>query len=54
MSSNATWGGWLAEQSAGRAAAGLVRALRPRAADDPALDLAGNDYLGLARDRGLA
>ena len=50
MSGNATWGGWLAEQSAGRAAAGLVRALRPRAADDPALDLAGNDYLGLARD----
>ncbi|MGH8960010.1 MAG: 8-amino-7-oxononanoate synthase [Jatrophihabitantaceae bacterium] len=33
-----------------REAAGLRRVLRPRAADDGVLDLAGNDYLGLARD----
>jgi 8-amino-7-oxononanoate synthase len=32
-----------------RAAAGLTRQLRSRAADDPIIDLAGNDYLGLAR-----
>ena len=32
-----------------RAAAGLTRQLRSRAADDPVIDLAGNDYLGLAR-----
>jgi 8-amino-7-oxononanoate synthase len=32
-----------------RAEAGLTRRLRPRAADDPIVDLAGNDYLGLAR-----
>jgi 8-amino-7-oxononanoate synthase len=31
-----------------RAEAGLTRTLRPRAADDPVVDLAGNDYLGLA------
>ena len=33
-----------------RTAAGLHRELRPRAADDDLLDLASNDYLGLARD----
>ena len=32
-----------------RTEAGLTRRLRPRAADDPIIDLAGNDYLGLAR-----
>jgi 8-amino-7-oxononanoate synthase len=32
-----------------RARAGLSRQLRPRAAADSAIDLAGNDYLGLAR-----
>ncbi|GAB1642309.1 8-amino-7-oxononanoate synthase [Krasilnikovia sp. MM14-A1259] len=32
-----------------RAKAGLTRELRPRAADDVVVDLAGNDYLGLAR-----
>jgi 8-amino-7-oxononanoate synthase len=32
-----------------RAEAGLTRRLRPRAADDPVVDLAGNDYLGLVR-----
>ncbi len=31
-----------------RAKAGLTRTLRPRAADDPVVDLAGNDYLGLS------
>jgi 8-amino-7-oxononanoate synthase len=40
---------WIAEESAVRAAAGLRRALRPRQADSPLLDLAGNDYLGLTR-----
>jgi 8-amino-7-oxononanoate synthase len=32
-----------------RAKAGLTRQLRPRAAGDEVVDLAGNDYLGLAR-----
>jgi len=32
-----------------RAKAGLTRELRPRGADDPVVDLAGNDYLGLSR-----
>jgi 8-amino-7-oxononanoate synthase len=42
---------WLAERAAARMAAGLRRALRPRpAGGDGLLDLAGNDYLGLARD----
>jgi 8-amino-7-oxononanoate synthase len=35
---------------AARDAAGLRRVLRPRAFDEDVLDLAGNDYLGLARD----
>lgn len=39
----------LADVEAARSAAGLRRQLRPRAADAPLLDLAGNDYLGLAR-----
>ena len=46
------WDEWLAAQAAARDAAGLQRTLRPRAADDPTVDLAGNDYLGLARDPG--
>ena len=33
-----------------RAASGMRRELRPRAADEDVLDLASNDYLGLARD----
>jgi 8-amino-7-oxononanoate synthase len=45
-----SWSAWLAEQAAARRASGLERALRPRAADDATVDLAGNDYLGLARD----
>ncbi|MFC8428607.1 8-amino-7-oxononanoate synthase [Streptomyces sp. NPDC057253] len=41
--------GWIDEQAAARRQAGLVRTLRPRPADSPLLDLASNDYLGLAR-----
>jgi 8-amino-7-oxononanoate synthase len=41
--------GWIAEQDRIRRAAGLRRELRPRPADSPLLDLAGNDYLGLTR-----
>ncbi|MFI2189544.1 8-amino-7-oxononanoate synthase, partial [Streptomyces sioyaensis] len=40
---------WLDEARDERRRAGLVRTLRPRPADHPLLDLAGNDYLGLAR-----
>lgn len=41
--------GWLAERAAEREAAGLRRRLQPRGSDDAVLDLASNDYLGLAR-----
>jgi len=41
--------GWIDEQAAARRRAGLVRTLRPRPSDSPLLDLASNDYLGLAR-----
>ncbi|MCK1819862.1 8-amino-7-oxononanoate synthase [Streptomyces sp. XM83C] len=41
--------GWIDEQAELRRRAGLVRTLRPRPADSPLLDLAGNDYLGLAQ-----
>ncbi|CAL9599505.1 8-amino-7-oxononanoate synthase [Streptomyces sp. enrichment culture] len=40
---------WIDEHAELRRRAGLVRSLRPRPADSPLLDLAGNDYLGLAR-----
>jgi 8-amino-7-oxononanoate synthase len=43
--------GWLTaleNLAGGRAKAGLTRRLRPRAAGDTVIDLAGNDYLGLA------
>ncbi|MFG2116871.1 8-amino-7-oxononanoate synthase [Streptomyces sp. NPDC048718] len=40
---------WTGEAAVRRADAGLVRTLRPRAADCGLLDLAGNDYLGLTR-----
>ncbi|HWD07008.1 MAG TPA: 8-amino-7-oxononanoate synthase [Amycolatopsis sp.] len=43
--------GWLDTEAEKRASAGLVRHLRPRPARDGELDLAGNDYLGLARDK---
>ncbi|MFJ8294347.1 8-amino-7-oxononanoate synthase [Streptomyces sp. NPDC094447] len=40
---------WTDAEARRRADAGLVRTLRPRAADSDLLDLAGNDYLGLTR-----
>ncbi|MER6279858.1 8-amino-7-oxononanoate synthase [Streptomyces sp900105245] len=40
--------GWIDEQAQARRRAGLVRTLRPRPAHSPLLDLASNDYLGLA------
>ncbi|MEU7640423.1 8-amino-7-oxononanoate synthase [Streptomyces sp. NPDC039016] len=40
---------WIDAARVERHRAGLVRTLRPRPADSPLLDLAGNDYLGLAR-----
>src|SRR5690349_14317528 len=45
-----TWTQWLDDEAAKREEAGLTRRLRERPADDPTTDLAGNDYLGLARD----
>lgn len=41
---------WLDDRAAERRAAGLRRGLRPRSAVEPVIDLASNDYLGLARD----
>jgi 8-amino-7-oxononanoate synthase len=41
---------WLEPHAARRREAGLRRELRPRSADDVLIDLAGNDYLGLATD----
>jgi len=43
------WLSTLDSEAAERASKGLRRELRPRAADDAMVDLAGNDYLGLAR-----
>ncbi|MFF3457712.1 8-amino-7-oxononanoate synthase [Streptomyces sp. NPDC002730] len=40
---------WIDDESRRRERAGLVRTLRPRAADSELLDLASNDYLGLTR-----
>ncbi|WP_414940776.1 8-amino-7-oxononanoate synthase [Amycolatopsis sp. cmx-11-51] len=45
---------WLDVEAEKRAEAGLVRKLRIRQAQEPGLDLAGNDYLGLARDKRVA
>ncbi|PPK63946.1 8-amino-7-oxononanoate synthase [Actinokineospora auranticolor] len=42
---------WLDAHADDRRRAGLARQLRPRAHDSDLLDLAGNDYLGLARDK---
>lgn len=43
------WDDWFANRAADRDAAGLTRSLVPHGPDEPVLDLAGNDYLGLAR-----
>ena len=40
---------WIDEEARRRAAAGLVRTVRPRPAETELLDLASNDYLGLTR-----
>ncbi|HEV7898173.1 MAG TPA: 8-amino-7-oxononanoate synthase [Planosporangium sp.] len=45
----AGWLDTLTHQAAQRAAAGLRRELRPHGPADEVVDLAGNDYLGLAR-----
>ncbi|MFI7676599.1 8-amino-7-oxononanoate synthase [Actinophytocola sp. NPDC049390] len=42
---------WLDTRADERRRAGLTRQLRPRRADSDVLDLAGNDYLGLSRDK---
>ncbi|WP_182377183.1 8-amino-7-oxononanoate synthase [Nocardioides sp. WS12] len=44
------WSEWLDAEATSREDAGLTRRLRARAFDDATIDLAGNDYLGLARD----
>ncbi|MCI3278494.1 8-amino-7-oxononanoate synthase [Streptomyces cylindrosporus] len=46
--------GWIDEQARLRRRAGLVRTLRPRPAESPLLDLASNDYLGLAHHPAIA
>jgi len=43
-----SWEQWFTDRVAAREEAGLRRVLRPRGADDPVVDLAGNDYLGLS------
>jgi len=48
------WEKWLTDEAVRRDAAGLTRRLRPRGPDDPVVDLAGNDYLGLSRDPEVA
>ena len=48
-----SWQRWLAAEAEAREDAGLARRLRPRRADDTTIDLAGNDYLGLAGDAGV-
>ena len=45
---------WVDDYAEERKRAGLRRQLRPRAADAGTLDLAGNDYLGLTRDKRVA
>ena len=45
---------WIDVRSQARAKAGLTRRVRPRQADSTDLDLAGNDYLGLAKDKRVA
>ena len=45
---------WIDARAEERRQAGLTRQLRPRRADSTVLDLAGNDYLGLSRDKRVA
>lgn len=45
---------WLDTRADERRRAGLTRTLRPRRPDSDLLDLAGNDYLGLSRDKRVA
>jgi 8-amino-7-oxononanoate synthase len=45
---------WINTRAQARQTAGLTRQLRPRPAGSDALDLASNDYLGLARDKRVA
>lgn len=45
---------WLDDAATRRASAGLTRRLHPRAAGERPIDLAGNDYLGLARHPAVA
>ncbi|HVV12514.1 8-amino-7-oxononanoate synthase [Amycolatopsis sp.] len=45
---------WLDAEADRRSGAGLTRRLLPRPATSKELDLAGNDYLGLARDKRVA
>ncbi|MFC6092921.1 8-amino-7-oxononanoate synthase [Saccharothrix lopnurensis] len=42
---------WIDTRAGARAKAGLARRVRPRPAESADLDLASNDYLGLARDK---
>lgn len=42
---------WLEHRAAARQAAGLQRTMTARRVDDHIVDIASNDYLGLARDR---
>ena len=50
MRPDSRWQQWLAQQAVRRDDAGLRRSLVPRGRADGFVDLAGNDYLGLARD----
>jgi 8-amino-7-oxononanoate synthase len=45
---------WLDTRADERRHAGLARQLRPRRPDSDLLDLAGNDYLGMSRDKRVA
>ncbi|WP_372452278.1 8-amino-7-oxononanoate synthase [Saccharothrix obliqua] len=45
---------WIDTRAQARAKAGLARRVRPRPAGSTELDLASNDYLGLARDKRVA
>lgn len=48
------WEQWLAAKADAREQQGLTRKLTSRGPDDPVVDLAGNDYLGLSRSPEVA